>query len=145
MNTKTLKGITAAVTLLVGIGAASPALATLTPAQALGNSVNAIDVWTFECPPNFPIAQARVFDVAPINNPALLQVVLGKDGAPTVQVTDPNEGGQPSGFATVPDGIGGYVMAFKKTAGGGEGYIGEARCVNGANIANPVLQRRINQ
>ena len=36
MNTKTLKGMGAAASLLIGIGAASPALATFTPPQILG-------------------------------------------------------------------------------------------------------------
>lgn len=152
MNTKTLQGISAAVSLLVGIGAASPALATFTGAQALGAAAYAIDVWTFPCPAAFPRAIARVYDIAPGNNPALMQVALGKDSVTDDEVTDLNpgaafgEGGGPSGFADVPDGAGLYAMAFKKTAGGVEGYNGEAYCVNaGGGLLNPPLTLRISQ
>ncbi len=154
MNTKTLQGISAAVSLLVGIGGASPALAAVTGAQALGAAANAIDVWTFPCPAAFPNAIARVYDIAPVNGPALMQVVLGNDSIPTVQVADTNpgaapvgEGGGPSVFASVP--AGGnllYAMAFKKAAAGVEGYIGEAFCVNaGGGLFNPPLTLRISQ
>ncbi len=153
MNTKTLKGMGATASLLIGIGAASPALAdTFTGLQGLGAAGNAIDVWTFICPAGTVSAQARVFDNnPPFNAPALMQVVLGEDGFPTVQATDQNpfangEGGGPSPYAVAADGPGLYAMAFKKTAGGVEAYIGSARCVNaGGGILNPPLTRRINQ
>lgn len=154
MNTKTLKGMNVALSLLVGIGAASPALAKSTGARALGAAANAIDVWTFTCPPGFNRAQARVNDIEPVNNSALLQVVLGHDGSPTVQRTDLSpvaafgEGGNisDSTFADVGDGSGAYVMAFKKTASGEEGYIGEAFCRDANDaIFNPDLTLRINQ
>ena len=146
MNTKTLKGMTAAASLLIGIGAASPALATTTGQQALGVVLaNGIDVWTFTCGPAALGAVARVLDNGPNNAAAAVQVVLGHDGNPTAQATD-TEGGAASGFAAVSDGPVGYTMAFKKTGGGAEGYTGEAFCTNGAVLA-PVggLTRRINQ
>lgn len=131
MNTKTLKGIGVAISLLVGIGAASSALATSTGARDLGVKQNAIDVWTFDCPEGFPNGQARVKDLLPTNNAvAKMQVVLSKDGTPTEQETDEDgeAGSDRSVSATVNGGIGGYVMAFKKTADGEEDYIGEAFC-----------------
>ena len=71
MNTKTLKGLTAAASLLIGIGAASPALATTTGQQALGVVLaNGIDVWTFTCGPATLGAVARVLDNGPNNAPA---------------------------------------------------------------------------
>ena len=72
-----------------------------------------------------------------------MQVVLGEDGLPTDQETDFTNGGAPSPFAVVPDGPGLYAMAFKKTAGGVDSYVGEAYCIPGP--INPVLTRRINQ
>lgn len=150
MNTKMCKGVGAAVSLLLGMGIASPALATSTGVQALGAPANSIDVWTFRCPAGTVSARARVFDIAP-DNDALMQVVLGQDSAPTVQMTDEDpalrggEDGGPSPHAVVPDGPGFYAMAFKKTAGGAEGYIGQADCVLSNGINNPILTRRINQ
>ena len=70
MNTKTLKGITVAATLLVGIGTATSVSATSTGGRTLGNGGQQIDVWSFVCPANFPIGQARVSDRAAINNAA---------------------------------------------------------------------------
>ena len=146
MNTKTLKGMGAAASLLIGIGAASPVLATFTPGQVLGAAPNSIDVWTFSCPAGTASAIARVHDTpAVFNAAALMQVVLGENGLPTDQETDFGEGGAPSAFAVVPDGPGLYAMAFKKTAGGVDSYIGEAYCVTAAGAFNPVLTRRINQ
>lgn len=151
MNTKMFKGVGAAISLFVGLGAASPVLAdTSTGVQALGAAANSIDVWTFRCPTGTVSARARVFDIEPFNVAARMQVVLGQDSAPTVEMTDvdpaPNgEGGGPSPLAVVPDGPGFYAMAFKKTAGGAEGYIGQADCVLSNGINNPILTRRINQ
>ena len=154
MNTKTLKGMGAAASLLIGIGAASPALATLTGPQTLGAAPNSIDAWTFSCPVGTVSAVARVYDtVAVFNAAAQMQVVLGEDGFPTIQWTDlipfaTGEGGLPSPYAVVPfDGAGlQYALAFKKTAGGVDSYIGEAYCViGGGALFNPVLTLRINQ
>jgi hypothetical protein len=149
MNTKMLKGIGVAISLLVGIGAASPALAKATSARALGIEGNAIDVWTFDCPEGFTKGQARVKDLAATNNAAAqMQVVLSKDGTPTQQVTDEDgeAGSDRSVMATVDGGIGGYVMAFKKTADGVEDYIGEAFCRDANNaIHHPAIDLRIDQ
>lgn len=151
MNTKTIKGVGVAASLVIGIGAASPALATGTGPQLLGVAANAIDVWTFSCPGGTVSANARVSDtLAVVNAAALMQVVSGEDGLPTAQATDQNpfasgEGGGPSPAAVVADGPGLYAMAFKKTAGGVDSYIGEAVCVTGAGIFHPFLTKRINQ
>lgn len=155
MNTNTLKAITVAVSLIAGMGAASPAMATATGAQSLEPAANAIDVFIFTCPAGFNRAQARVNDTTTtLNNPALMQVVLSKDGNPTVQRTDVfpvaafGEGGTiaDSTFADVGDGSGAYFMVFKKTAGGEESYIGEAFCRDANDaIFNPSLTRVINQ
>jgi len=163
MNTKTLKGMGVAISLLVGIGAASPVLAKATSARKLGSEANAIDVWTFDCPEGFPIGQARVTDLLPTNNAAAkMQVVLSKDGTPTEQETDEDgeAGSDRSVSAIVNGGIGGYVMAFKKTADGEEDYIGEAFCraddasnekagpsglSEGAAIHQPTIDLRIDQ
>ncbi|MBA2594198.1 MAG: hypothetical protein H0U97_18935 [Gammaproteobacteria bacterium] len=152
MNTKTLKGIGVAISLLVGIGAASPVLAKATSARKLGAATNAIDVWTFTCPADFPIGQARVYDLAATANaPAQMQVVSGKKGHPSVQVTDTDppsdgEGGGPSVMATLDGGEGIYVVAFKKTAPGVEGYIGEMFCRDeNRAIHNPTIDLQIDQ
>jgi hypothetical protein len=149
MNTKMFKGVGAAVSLLLGMGAASPALATIV-VETLGAPENSIDVYTFNCPIG---ARARVFDLIPPNNPAArMQAVLGNDGNPTRQVTDMSpsptgEGGGPSPFAVVIGGPNLHAVAFKKTAGGVELYRGEVQCVNAAGnpTSNPALTRRINQ
>ncbi|MGH8532405.1 MAG: hypothetical protein ACREV1_06635 [Gammaproteobacteria bacterium] len=146
MNTKTLKGMGVAASLLIGIGAASPALATVTPPQILGAAPNSIDVWTFGCPAGTVSAIARVHDTPVVfNAAALMQVVLGEDGLPTVQATDFAEGGAPSPAVVVADGPGLYAMAFKKTAVGVDSYLGEAVCVTAAGIFHPFLTKRINQ
>jgi hypothetical protein len=152
MNTKALKGIGVAVSLLVGIGAASPALAKATSARKLGAATNAIDVWTFTCPKGFPIGQARVYDLAPpANAPAQVQVVLGKKGHPSVEMTDTDptadgEGGDSSDEATFDGGEGVYVVAFKKTAPGEEDYIGEMFCRDENNaIHHPTIDLEIDQ
>lgn len=150
MNTKMFKGVGAAVSLFVGLGAASPVLAdSSTGVQSLGAAANSIDVWTFSCPIG---ARARVFDITPFNAAARMQAVLGKDGNPTREVTDlspspTGEGDGPSPFAVVIDGPGLYAVAFKKTAGGVERYNGQAACVNAAGVvtSNPVLTKRIDQ
>lgn len=92
-------------------------------------------------------AQARVYDTAAVFNPAaLMQVVLGEDGMPTDQETDFFGGGAPSAFAVVPDGPGLCAMAFKKTAGGADSYVGEAYCVTGGGAGAVIgLTKRINQ
>mgnify|MGYP001156637132 CR=1 FL=1 len=150
MNTKTLKGITAAVTLLVGIGAAPSVLALSTGPQTLGSAANSVDVWTLECA--LANAKAVVSDGPNINGPAKLQVVLSFDGNPTVQRTDNapvgqnGEGGGSSGVASVSDGAGQYVMTVKKTAGGQDDYEANVVCFDGGITVDPVgLQRRINQ
>ncbi|MGH8612474.1 MAG: hypothetical protein ACREYF_10670 [Gammaproteobacteria bacterium] len=147
MNTKTLKGLGTAVSLLL---AASPALATSTGLQTLGAPANSIDVFTFTCPAGFIGAAARVDDREPPINPALMQVVLSKDGFPTVQQTAPDDAGGSSAFATVLDGSGLYAVVFKKTNVGIEAYIGDVFCVQPAvplNILQNVvgLKRQINQ
>jgi hypothetical protein len=135
MNMKTLKSITAAVSLLVGLGAANSALATSTGGRTLGNGEHQIDVFSFECPADFPIGQARVSDLATRNNAAAkMQVVLGKIGTPNQQVTDPDgDGGALSVFATVASGSGQYIAVFKKTGKGVEDYIGDFVCRDANN------------
>jgi hypothetical protein len=158
MNTKMFKGVGAAVSLFVGLGAASPVLADLsTGVQTLGAAANAIDVWTFTCLPVVGPgggARARVFDLIPPNNAAArMQVALSKDSNPTRQVTDlspspTGEGGGSSPFVVVRDGPGDYTMVFKKTAAGVERYSGLVGCVNAAGvfISNPInLRRRLDQ
>lgn len=94
-------------------------------------------------------------DVLPINIPASMQVVLGKATFVSAQTTDMASGlgffngelGLPSPNAEVIGGSGLYTVAFKKTAGGAEGYIGNVICVNvaGIGVTHPVLTRSINQ
>jgi hypothetical protein len=156
MNTKMFKGVGAAVSLLLGMGAASSVLADTSVVETLGAAENSIDVFTFNCPlavgPGGG-ARARVFDlIPPFNAAARMQVVLGQDGNPTRQVTDlspppTGEGDGSSPFAVVRDGPGLYAVAFKKTAAGGERYNGQAGCVNAAGVLifNPVLTKRIDQ
>jgi hypothetical protein len=84
MNTKMFKGVGAAVSLFVGLGAASPVLAESSiGAQALRAPANSVDVWIFSCPRAVGPgggAQARVFDLIPPNNAAArMQVVLSQD------------------------------------------------------------------
>jgi hypothetical protein len=149
MNTKTLKGITAAVSLLVGLGTATSALATNTGARTLGNGGQQIDAWSFECPATFPIGQARVSDRAVINNAAAkMQLVLGKIGNPNQQVADPDgDGGALSVFATVASGPGEYIAVIKKTAVGQEDYHVDVVCrdANNGLFNNPPLTLRIDQ
>jgi hypothetical protein len=149
MNTKTLKGITAAVSLLVGLSTATSASATSTGGRELGNGEHQIDVWSFECPAGFPIGQARVSDRAGTNNAAAkMQVVLGKIGNPNQQVTDPDgEGPARSIFATVASGSGEYIAVFKKTAVGVEDYIADVVCKDANNglFNAPPLTLRIDQ
>ena len=57
MNTKTLKGIGVAISLLVGISAASPVLAKATSARKLGAATNAIDVGPSPVPTALPLAK----------------------------------------------------------------------------------------
>lgn len=157
MNTKMFKGVGAALSLFVGLGAASPVLAdSSTGVQTLGDPANAVDVWSFTC--RLAVgpgggARARVFDLdQPDNVAARMQVALSQDSVPTVQVTDlspspTGEGGGPSSYARVFDGPGRYVMVFKKTASGVERYVGTAACINAAGdlISNPSLRRELNQ
>jgi hypothetical protein len=152
MNTKMLKGISIAVSLLAGMGAASPALASPTGLQSLGVAQNSIDAWTFSCPAAFPNGRATVLDnpipFAPLNQ---LQVALGKAPLATSQVTDVGgqgggEGGTTSPVAVVNGGAGLYVAVFKQTLLGGESYIGDLFCVDLSGVRhNPILTRQINQ
>lgn len=146
MNMKTQKERIAA-SLLLLMGAATPALASSTGPQALGFPANSIDVWTFTCAAGTNGAAARVTDNAPVH-PALMQVVLGKDSLPTVPGAAPNEG--QSSLVSVTDGSGVYTVAFKKTIAGAENYTGEVFCAVPVgplplliNVSD--LQRRINQ
>ena len=78
MNTKTLKGMGAAVSLLVGIGTASPAFATSTGPQALDFQASSSDAFIFSCPdiPAFRTVrvEAQVLDLPPANVVARMQV-----------------------------------------------------------------------
>jgi hypothetical protein len=134
--------------LALSFSAVTPAFATSTGSQWLGAPVNNIDVWRFSCPAGSNGAVARVSDKAPVR-PALMQVVLSKDGIPTVQRTAPNEG--QSTFAIVNDGSGSYTVAFKKTGFGWERYIGDVFCSRPTSGGFPILvnvgglQKVINQ
>jgi hypothetical protein len=148
MNTKTLKVITAAVSLLVGLGTATSALAT-SRFGTLGNGGQQIDAWSFVCPANFPIGQARVSDnAAPNNAAAKMQVVLGKIGTPNEQVADPDgEGPALSIYATVASGPGNYTAVVKKTAVGVQGYTAVFVCRDANNnlFNNPLVSPLIDQ
>lgn len=163
MNTKTVKAVTLAASLIAGMGATSPAMATLTTGgiaapQTLGvqfaGQPPRIDVWTFSCPAAFPWGRARVQDSTLINSPTnRLWVTLGRNGL-TNEVRDNNTGlgfllGEGGGFsvpAVVNGGPGLYVAAFKKTLVGAERYTGDLYCVNAANVRiNPVITLMINQ
>lgn len=147
MNTKMLKGMTAAVSLLTGIGAASPAMAGFTGAQVLANNGASptIDVWTFTGPAGFG-GRARVSDLANPNNAPAVQVVLGHDSGPNLQVTDATDNNVFSAFTPVIPESGLYAMAFKKTGPDFEIYNGHGQCVNAAGgIFEPALTRRIRQ
>ena len=100
------------------------------------------------------VPEETCLDIAPINNPAFMQVVVGKAGFASFQTTDVaaggglmnGEGGGPSPTAGVNGGPGLYTAAFKKTAGGSEGYGGNLWCVNAAGaLANPAIFLQINQ
>lgn len=155
MNTKTLKVLSVALSLTGGIGATSPAMATLTPGvQTLGVAQNSVDVWTFTCPALFPRGRAAVQDVlVPFSIANQLQVALGQGALPINQVTDSlpliagGEGGLFSPPAIVNGGAGvPYYAVFKKTAAGIESYSGDLYCTNilGLRI-NPVITRVFNQ
>ena len=77
MNTKTLKGMGAAASLLMGIGAASPALATSTGVQALDFPASSIDASIFSCPNTTVRVEAQVLDLPPANVVARMQVTAG--------------------------------------------------------------------
>jgi hypothetical protein len=154
MKTNTLKGISLIASLLAGMGASSLALATSTDVQSLASGTNPrIDAWTFNCPATHPRGRATVQDNPAPNDPLnLLQVVLGRAGFASNQVTDSKpfptgEGGSPSAPAVVNGGAGLYVAVFKKTSlGGVESYTGDLYCVNSSNARiNPVIKRQINQ
>ncbi len=149
MNTKTLKAVTLAASLIAGMGAVSPAMATSTGVQSLGLAQNSVDVWTFSCP-IFYNGRATVEDLAPFVLLNRAQVVLGK-GPVTIQVQDNlplitlGEGGASSAIAVVNQGAGLYAAAFKKTLLGVEGYRGNLYCVGPFGVLNPPITRAINQ
>jgi hypothetical protein len=153
MNTKTLKAITLAVSILAGIGATTPAMATSTGAQALGVAQNSVDVWTFTCPVLFPRGRVTVQDtVATFSLLNRIQVVLGKTGFVSSQVQDNSggillgEGGATSAAAVVNGTPGLYAATFKKTLNGVESYIGDLYCTNVFGFrSNPAITRQINQ
>ena len=156
MNTKTLKGMGAAVSLLVGIGTASPALATSTGPQALDFQASSSDAFIFSCPdiPAFRTVrvEAQVLDLPPANVVARMQVAASNGVFPTITGQDNNEGDAlPSPNAGADTGPGTYVVVFKKTgiglvANGIEGYEGRVRCLDeDGNVLHPPLIRRINQ
>ena len=80
-----------------------------------------------------------------------MQVVLGKKGRPSVEMTDMDpspdgEGGGPLDEATLDGGEGVYVVAFKKTAPGEERYIGEMFCRDENDaIRHPTIDLEIDQ
>ncbi len=151
MNTKMFKGVGAAISLIVGMGAASPVLATSTGRQTLGTPTGATDVFTFNC--GFSSnAAANVADLdPPFNVPPRMRVMLVKGGAAAQREDDtpPTTGGEDgaaSGNAVLP-GIGNFSVLFFKTAPGVEAYEGNVVC-NGLPPAfpfNPVLNRTQNQ
>jgi hypothetical protein len=149
MKIKSIKKETLAVSMLGVLGSASPVMAS-SVLNVLGVLQNNVDVYTFSCPPGmgFIGATARVADLNPIM-PALMQVVVGKDGNPTVQRTAPNEG--LSTFANTLDGPGTYAVAFKKSTVGVEAYRGDVFCIRASlplnTLINPPggVQLRINQ
>lgn len=145
MNTKMLKGMTAAVSLLTGIGAASPAMAGYTGAQLLGAVPTAIHVWTFTCPAGYG-GRAQVNDLPNPNYAPAVQVVLGHDGNPTQQATDTTDDGAYSAFTPVISESDVYAMVVRKTGPAPEWYSGHGQCITPAGaISEPVLTLRINQ
>ncbi len=140
MKTKHRKAAAAAVSLLI---VSSPALATSTGRQTLGQPRVAMDVFSFECPPGTPTVIAGVNDVPPVSNVAHMRVTLvgnvgevfvaqGEDISPGIGRNGPEAKlGGPG-----PDATGElleYVAIFHKTAGGKEDYIGEIVCSPGTN------------
>lgn len=140
MDTKSLKAIGAAMSLLAGVGSASPALATSTGPETLGAPATAADAWCFVCPAFTYRVSAHVHDTRlPIFNfPANMKVQVGKAAPPLAGLsgvaTDVlpfifnGEGGLPSPNAVKDGGPGLYTVAFFKDAAGGESYIGDVVC-----------------
>lgn len=138
---KTSKRAYAAVSLLVGLGSAFPALAT-SVLGGLGPSRNAIDVFKFTCPARTLSATGQIEDLdPPSNRPAKLRVKVGK-GHRFVLAEDPNEGTSfpsPSPTVELKKGPGVYVVLVYATAKRGERYRVTIFCKrsNGA-LTNPV-------
>jgi hypothetical protein len=134
MTTKTLKSVYAAVSLLIGIGSAAPALATSTGVEFLGAAPVATDIFTFACPAGTTFARANVADLFGIVNiPARMRVMLFKSPfGVTVEDANPpaagGEGGLASPTANRFGGPGVYHAMFYKTAGGADNYLGNLTC-----------------
>jgi hypothetical protein len=156
MNTKTVKKLGATLAVFIGAAITAPVFAWVsTGPQALGLPASAIDVWRFNCPASHPRARARVNDILPANNAAVLSVVLGRNSE-TAQTTDVNSSAVEhntafSAAATVVKGEGLYAVAFKKSATGTDGYVGQVECFRlspAPLVFNPEFlsnQREINQ
>ncbi|WP_394754407.1 hypothetical protein [Crenothrix sp.] len=147
MNTKNLKNMATALSMVAGMGIGSSAMAVNTGIQTLGNG-NTVDAFTFTCPAGSG-GRARVNDRQNPNPVGVnMQVAIGHDSFPTRQAVDATDNGVPSAFTVVIAESGAYAATFKKTGAAAEIYSGDLQCCNiaGNCAINPFnVVRRINQ
>lgn len=153
-----LKSACGVVSIIVGIGNASPALAATTGTQALGSSATVIDIWSVRCTSGTTSAAAHVEDLAAVNNPAGVRLALTKSaklvgthiqggGADLTQ--DLTEGGLASPKAVL-SGSRDFWMQFykirpKTLPTGREAYRGTVICNTPGGPVDPALKRTQNQ
>jgi hypothetical protein len=142
-----------AVALLVVIGGIAPAaLAEETiharhdvPAEDLGTSSTAVDVWKLVCPSGTANAQADVFDFGPADG-ALFTVILVKSGLGRAILRHAPDGGTPP-FATLAQGSGTYYVQIhkNKATSAKVNYVTELACTDSANFVLPPPRPTVGQ
>jgi hypothetical protein len=148
MNFKTVKTIIKVIILCAG-GVASLSAEAIQVAGTLGTSSVVVDAWIFPCPSGTTQARIRVFDINTINNSAAtVFATFGKDGNPTLTVSDTESTPTSSPWATnTADGAGNYALVVRRSGSGAEDYVIDGECLNSLSqiIGPPRITLQINQ
>lgn len=140
MKTRAMKTIVLFSFFIAGAGLSYPAQA-LQISGRLGVSPNAVDVYSFACATGTTKTRIRVFDTKKVANlEATVFATFGKDGNPSLQVSDTESLDSSSAWASnVADGPGNYALAIAKSKPNPEDYVVEVQCLDSrARVIGPI-------
>lgn len=102
----------------------------------LGASSIAVDGYTFACPTGTAEIRARVADLTAIlNTSALIYATFGKDGNPTLTVSDSETTSTSSAWiSNRVDGAGTFSLIVRKSSINADDYLAEVQCLDSTLI-----------